>query len=93
LHGVLLRIFATSDTSNLVPFSTLKAQALESGWCATFQARGCARFLSPRIKPCRWQLSVQKALASVDLDLSESSNLLEFEELALVAGRCRQRVP
>lgn len=80
LHGVLLRIFATSDTG-LTPFSTLKAQALGQNG-ATFQARGSQDSFTPD-QTMPLAVSAEGA-ASVDLDLSESSNLLEFEELALL---------
>lgn len=81
LHGVLLRIFATPDKSNLVPFSTFKTQALSQG--STPPQRGAVPepFTADQTMPLA--ASVQ-GVASVDLDLSESSNLLEFEEMTLV---------
>lgn len=79
LHGVLLRIFATSDTG-LAPFSTLKAQALGQNGAAS-SARGPKDSFTPD-QTMPLAVSVE-GVASVDLDLSESSNLLEFEEIAL----------
>ena len=74
LHGVLLRIFASGDT-NLAPLRTIKAQALGLG-----ADGGAAQVAFNPNQTTPMTASVQ-GLPSVDLDLSVSNNMLEFEEI------------
>lgn len=79
LHGVLRRLFATSDTG-LAPFSTFKTQALSQK--DDVPSGGGENHSSASDQPMPLAESVP-AVSSVDLDLSVSNNLLEFEELTL----------
>lgn len=78
LHGVLLRIFATADTG-LNPLSTFKTQALSQKNAAS-QGSIVTPFNPDQTMPL---VATGKGVSSVDLDLSESNNLLEFDELTL----------
>lgn len=79
LHGVLLRIFATTETG-LAPFSTFKAQALSQGPAAGPEGMRKGTFSADQTMP----VSVtDSGMSNVDLDLSDSGNMLEFEEVTL----------